>query len=113
MILNDSKSQKTEVIDLFPQTKKKERKRAEDNKHRILKRKLSEVIIGQRAFLKVHSESLQTDFWVVNEGLVDPADRLFNGKVITMAILAGIMASRQPLLPAFEKLFRDEKRYKV
>ena len=108
MELNDSKSAKTEIIDLFPQTKKAGRKRGGDQKHRILKRKLGEVIMGQRAFLRLHSESLQTDFWVVNEGLTDPADRLFSGKVITMAILAEIMTSQQPLLPAFEKLFREK-----
>ncbi len=108
MILNDSKSQKTEIIDLFPQTKKEGRKRAGEHKHRALKRKLGEVILGRRAFLKVHSESLQTDFWVVNEGLADPADPLFNGKVITMDMLAEIMASRQSFLRTVEELFRDE-----
>ena len=113
MILNNSKSQKTEITDLFPQTKKKERKRAEDHKHRILKRKLGEVILGRRAFLKVRSESLQTDFWVINEGLVDPADKMFNGKVITMDMLAEIMTAHQPVLKAVEELFRGGKRYKV
>ena len=108
MILNDSKSQKTEIIDLFPQTKKEERKHAGEYKHRALKRKLGEVILGQRAFLKVRSESLQTDFWVVNEGLVDPADKMFNGKVITMDMLAEIMASRQPVLRTVEDLFKEK-----
>jgi four helix bundle protein len=74
MILDDSDSKTPEIIDLFPQTRKEKRKRSTDQKDRVLKRKIGEVILGQRSFLKVHSEVLQTDFWFINEGLVNPQD---------------------------------------
>ena len=113
MIINNSESQVPEMIDLFPQTKKEERKRSGLQKQRSLKRKLSEVILGQRSYLNVYSDVLQTNFWFVNEGLVDPTDGMFKGKVITMEMLAEIMTAHQPVLKTVEELFRDGKRYKV
>ena len=113
MIINNSESQVPEMIDLFPQTKKEERKRSGLQKQRSLKRKLSEVILGQRSYLNVYSDVLQTNFWFVNEGLVDPTDGMFNRNVITMEMLAEIMTAHQPVLKTVEELFRDGKRYKV
>jgi hypothetical protein len=105
MITNNLESQPPEMIDLFPQTKREERKRSDQQKQRLVKRKLSEVILGKRSCLKVYSESLQTTFWFVNEGLVDPTDKMFDGNVITMEMLAEIMITNQPALKIIEKLF--------
>lgn len=105
-MLNSSDSHVPQMADLFPQTSGKKRKTASAQKQRVLKRMLSQVMLGLRPFLKVHSEVLQTDFWFVNEGLTDPADHLFSGKVITMGMLAEIMIARQPILHTVEELFR-------
>jgi hypothetical protein len=104
MLTDNSDSQTPEIINLFPQGSKKDRKRSIRHKTHVLKRKIGEVILGQRPFLKVHSEVLQTDFWIVNEGLVNPADQTFNGKVITMEMLAEIMTVKQPFLRTMEEL---------
>lgn len=104
MIIEKQDVQTPEILDLFPQTKKKGLRQ----KSRALKRKLGEVILGLRPFLKVHSEVLQTDFWFINEGLADPADQMFCGKVITMEMFAEIMAARQPILRTVEELFKEK-----
>ncbi len=108
MIINNSEPQVLEIIDLFPQTKKEERKRSGLQKQRSLKRKLSEVILGQRSYLNVYSDVLQTNFWFVNEGLVDPTDGIFKGKVITMEMLTEIMTAHQPVLRTVEELFKEK-----
>jgi hypothetical protein len=108
MISNNLESQVSGMIDLFPQTKTEERKRSDQQKHRLLKRKLREVILGKRSYLSVHSEALQTNFWFVNEGLVDPADRMFNGNVITMEMLAEIMIANQPILRTVGEMFKGK-----
>jgi len=105
MIINNSESQVPEIIDLFPQTKKEKINRLGGKKQRSLKRKLSEVILGKHPYLNVYSDVLQTDFWFVNEGLVDPTDKMFAKKVITMEMLAEIMATQQPILQTVEELF--------
>jgi hypothetical protein len=107
MILNNSESHAPQMADLFPQTVRKQRRTAAPQKQRTLKRMLSEVMLGRRPFLKVHSVVLQTDFWFVNEGLADPADRMFSGKIITMAMLAEIITARQPILRTVKELFRE------
>ncbi len=71
---------------------------------RQLRRRLNQVILGRRPALRVYSKTLQTDFWFVNEGLADPADRRFSGKVITMEMLVEIMSSGRPFLPAIREL---------
>jgi hypothetical protein len=96
------------MIDLFPQTKREERKRSDQQKKRLVKRKLSEVILGKRSYLKVYSERLQTTFWFVNEGLADPTDKMFNGNVITMEMLAEIISTDQPIRRTVEELFRGK-----
>jgi hypothetical protein len=57
----------------------------------VLRDRLNEVIFGRRKALRVHSKTLKTDIWFVNEGLVDPSDDKFRGTVITMADLAELM----------------------
>jgi hypothetical protein len=108
MIINNSESQVPEIIDLFPQTESEKGNRPGQQKQRSLKRKLSEVILGNRPYLNVYSDVLQTNFWFVNEGLVDPAERMFAEKVITMEMLAEIMAANQPILRVVEELFKEK-----
>ena len=105
MIINNSESQVQEIIDLFPQTKTEKDNRSGQQKQRSLKRKLSEVILGNRPYLNVYSDVLKTNFWFVNEGLVDPTDKMFAEKAITMEMLAEIMSSNQPILRTVEELF--------
>ena len=107
MMMNNPDSQVSKVGELFPQIHKREQRKPLHQKQRALKRLLGEVIMGQRPFLKVHSDVLQINFCFVNEGLVNPADKMFNGKVITMEMLAEIMAARQPILRTVEELFRE------
>ena len=109
MVINNQDSQGQGIIDLFPQTRKKDDRQSTGKNHRLLKHKLGEVILGHRPFLKVYSEALQADFWFVNEGLADPTDRMFNGKVITMELLVEIMAARQPVLKAVEELSSENQ----
>ena len=108
MMMNNPDSQASRVADLFPQIRKEDQKKPLHRKQRALKRRLGEVIWGQRPFLKVHSDALQTDLWFVNEGLVNPADQMFNGKAITMEMLVEIMTSRQPVLRTVEELFKEK-----
>jgi len=108
MIINNSESQVPEIIDLFPHTKREKTNRLEGQKQRSLKRKLSDVILGRRSYLNVYSDVLQTDFWFVNEGLVDPTDKMFAKKVITMEMLAEIMTAQQPILRTVEELFKEK-----
>jgi hypothetical protein len=108
MITNNLESQAPEIIDLFPQTKKEERKDSDRQKQRSLKRKLNQVILGKRSYLHVHSAALQTHFWFINEGLADPADKMFNGNVITMEMLAEILVREQPLIQTVEEMFGDK-----
>jgi hypothetical protein len=108
MITNNLASQVPEMIDLFPQTKGEERKRSDQQKQRLVKRKLSEVILGKRSYLNVYSKRLQTTFWFVNEGLMNPADKMFTGNVITMEMLAEIMASNQSVLRSIEEMFGEK-----
>jgi hypothetical protein len=104
MMLKNSENHVPQMADLFPPTGKKQRKTTVQQKQRVLKRMLGEVILGLRPFLKVHSEVLQTDFWFVNEGLANPANQLFSGKVITMEMLADIMTDGQPVQRTAQQL---------
>jgi hypothetical protein len=108
MITNNLESQVPEMIDLFPQTKKEKRKYSGQQKQRLVKRNLREVILGKRSYLNVYSETLKRDFWFVNEGLIDPTDKMFSGNVITMEMLAEIMTGNQSILRTVEELFREK-----
>ena len=85
---NNSDQQVLEIFDM-PQ---KKRKRRAVNKKRLLEQQLNEVIMGIRPVLKTYSAVLKTDLWFVNEGLINPAEENFPGKVITMAMLAEMMS---------------------
>jgi len=62
-----------------------------------LRRRIKEVIYGRRPAVKIYSSRLQSELWLVNEGLADPADALFAGKVITMQLLAELMLEQEKL----------------
>jgi hypothetical protein len=108
MITNNLQSPVSEIIDLFPQTKREERKPSHLQKQRWVKRKLNEVIVGKRSHIKVYSETLQTSFWFVNEGLINPADSMFKGNVITMEMLAEILTTDQSLIRTVEEMFGEK-----
>ena len=96
------------VADLFApdieQKKIRKRKSSEDKNRRLLYRKLYEVIYGQRPALKVFSSILQTDIWFVNEGLVNPNDKQFDGKIITMEMLAEFFSKNKNIVGVIKKL---------
>ena len=75
----------------------RQRKRRIPDKQNLLKRRLNEVIMGNRPVLKLFSKTLQTDFWFINEGLVDLNEEVFPGQVITMEMLAEMMSDQQNL----------------
>jgi hypothetical protein len=83
----------TTMPDLFAQTipqQKRTRKRKTSGK--TVNRQLNEVIYGQRPFLQVYSNTLQRSVCFVNEGLMNPDDLDFEGKIITMEMLADIVS---------------------
>jgi len=108
MITNNLESPVSEIIDLFPQTKKEKGKSSHPQKQRWVKRKLNEVILGKRSYIKVYSEILQTNFWFINEGLTDPTDSMFNGNVITMEMLAELMVADQSILRSIEEMLKEK-----
>jgi len=108
MIINNSEPQAPEIIDLFQQAKTERNNHSDQQKQRSLKRKLSEVIRGRRPYLNVYSKALKTNFWFVNEGLTNPIDKMFAGKVITMEMLAEIMSAQQPVLQIVEEMFKEK-----
>ena len=85
----------TIIPDLFAHTipQKKTRKRKSSGK--MVNKRLNEVIYGQRPFLQVYSNTLQRSICFVNEGLINPDDLDFDGKIITMEMLADIVSDDQ------------------
>jgi hypothetical protein len=89
----------TTMPDLFAQTippQKRTRKRKTSGK--TVNRQLNEVIYGQRPFLQVYSNTLQRLVCFVNEGLMNPDDLNFDGKIITMEMLAEIITNESTIL---------------
>ena len=84
-------NQQQQVLEIL-KAPSRQRKRRMPDKQSILKRRLNEVIMGNRPVLKLFSKTLQTDFWFVNEGLVDLNEEVFPGQVITMEMLAEMMS---------------------
>ena len=82
----------TIIPDLFAYTipQKKTRKRKSSGK--TVNKRLNEVIYGQRPFLQVYSNTLQRSICFVNEGLINPNNLDFDGKIITMEMLANIVS---------------------
>jgi len=60
-----------------------------------LRRRIKEVILGRRPSLRIYSSRLQSEFWLVNEGLADPDAVVFAGKAITMRQLAELMLEQE------------------
>ena len=88
MLSEITNQQTLEIFDIHPRRRRR-------TSH-MLQRKLKEVIFGKRNALRVYSQTLETSIWFVNEGLVDPSAKNFDGAVITMARLAEILADDQP-----------------
>jgi hypothetical protein len=83
-----------QTLDIFtPSLKKRSRRRnnSAKEKHRLLIRKLNEVIYGRRVMLKVYSKILQKHFWIINEELIDVKENSFDCEVITMEKLAELL----------------------
>ena len=79
-----------QVLEII-ETQSRKRKRRASDKQSVLKRRLNEVITGSRPALKLFSKKLQADVWFINEGLVDLDKEVFQGRIITMAMLAEMM----------------------
>jgi len=88
----------TTIPDLFahPIPLKRTRKRKTSGK--TVNERLNEVIYGRKAFLHVYSNTLQQPICFVNEGLLNPVDLDFDGKVITMKMLADIVSNEEQVL---------------
>ena len=84
-------SPQQQALEIFKAPSRRRKRRMPD-KQSILKHRLNEVIMGNRPVLKLFSKTLQTDFWFVNEGLVDLNEEVFPGQVITMEMLAEMMS---------------------
>jgi hypothetical protein len=93
-----------EIFDLVPQKDRKKRRTSARRKQHLLKHRLNEVVFGKRSALRVYSKALQTDFWFVNEGLADPSDVAFQGRVVTMEMLAEIMSNAGQLAQGLREL---------
>jgi len=100
----NSDQQVLELFDLASHREGKKRRSPAQRKQRLMKHKLNEVVFGHRPALKVYSKALQTDLWFINEGLVDPSDEAFQGRAITMDMLAQIMSSTGHLVREIEEL---------
>ena len=81
----------TTVPDLFAQTIPQKRTRKRKTSGKSVNNRLNEVIYGQIPFLQVYSNTLQRSICFVNEGLMNPDDLNFDGKIITMEMLAEIV----------------------
>jgi hypothetical protein len=88
------------LLDLFDFTTVKKPERAR------LRRRIKEVIYGRRPAVKIYSSRLQSELWLVNEGLVDPADAVFAGKAITMQVLAELMLEREKSTQILQEILR-------
>ena len=83
----------TTIPDLFTQTiPQQPRIRKRKSSGKMVNKQLNEVIYGQRPFLQVYSNTLQRSICFVNEGLMNPNDLDFDGKIITMEMLASIVS---------------------
>ncbi len=83
----------TTIPDFFPQISPRKRKLKRKASGKLISRQLNEVIYGNRPFLQVYSSALQHSICFVNEGLINPNEMDFDGKIITMEMLAEIMTN--------------------
>jgi hypothetical protein len=94
------------TTDLFDDTlpvKVRQRRKHSNSERLPVARALNEVIAGRRPALRLYSKKLGQHLWFVNEGLVNPSESRFDGKVITMAMLAQMMTTGSNLLEAAEQ----------
>jgi hypothetical protein len=84
----------TTIPDIFAQTiPQQPRIRKRKSSGKTVNKQLNEVIYGQRSFLQVYSKTLQRSICFVNEGLMNPKDLDFDGKIITMEMLADMVTN--------------------
>jgi hypothetical protein len=88
MLSEPTHQQTLEIFDIYP--------RRQRRTPQMLQRKLKEVIFGKRKALRVYSQTLKTNIWFVNEGLINPSEKNFDGAVITMERLAEVLADGHP-----------------
>lgn len=97
----------TTIPDLFSQTTAKKRKLKRKASGKSVSRRLNEVIYGIRPFLQVYSSELQHDICFVNEGLINPDEINFDGKIITMEMLAEIMTNENEFPRAVQDMLNE------
>ena len=88
----------TTIPDLFAQTIPQKRTRKRKTSGKSVNKQLNEVIYGLKPFLQVYSNTLQRSICFVNEGLMNPDDLNFDGKIITMEMLADIVTNEGKIL---------------
>ena len=88
----------TSIPDLFAHTIPQKRKHKRKSSGKTVNKQLNEVIYGQRPFLQVYSNTLQRSICFVNEGLMNPDDLDFDGKIITMEMLADLVTNKGKIL---------------
>jgi len=88
----------TTIPDLFAHTIPQKRTRKRKTSGKTVNKQLNEVIYGMRPFLQVYSNTLQRSICFVNEGLMNPDDLNFDGKIITMEMLADIVTNEGKIL---------------
>ncbi len=76
---------------------------------RDVAQQLVDVIQARRPALRLRSRSLDTCIWFVNEKLTDPEDQRYDGKVITMEMLAELLSCESSMLEAAQRLIGTEK----
>ncbi len=94
----------TTIPDLFSQTIPQKRILKRKAAKKPVSRLLNEVIYGKRPFLQVYSNTLQHSICFVNEGLINPDDVKFDGKVITMEMLAEIVTDEEQVLQSVKNM---------
>jgi len=86
------------VTDLFSKTYPPKRKLKRKAAGKLIARQLNEVIYGTRPYIEVYSKTLQHHICFVNEGLINPHDINFDGKIITMKMLADIASNSKDVV---------------
>lgn len=94
----------TSIPDLFSQTVPRKRKLRRKSAGKSIARQLNEVIYGNRPFVQVYSNFLQRPVCFVNEGLINPDEINFDGKIITMEMLAEIVTNENELPLAIKNM---------
>jgi hypothetical protein len=75
-------SQQPDIFELLSGSKIRKRR----DRRQLLARKLREVIYGKRPAVRVYSQTLQKQLWIINEALTDPGR--YDGQAVTLEALA-------------------------